>query len=77
MKLHLGTLLFATYATVAVTAASSPDAEAICGRLGVMKVDPEDLPEGVLPSDVRMCADHPMSAANLWGWGDYVPRWVY
>ncbi|KAL3488416.1 hypothetical protein BJX62DRAFT_240110 [Aspergillus germanicus] len=31
-----------------------------CGALGVMTFDPADLPEGVLPSDVRKCRDHPL-----------------
>lgn len=31
-----------------------------CGDLGVMTVDPADLPVGVAPSDVRKCLDHPL-----------------
>ncbi|KAH7112208.1 hypothetical protein B0J11DRAFT_447101 [Dendryphion nanum] len=34
-------------------------AEAQCGSLGVMNVNPTDLPEGVKLSDVRTCLDHP------------------
>jgi hypothetical protein len=40
-----------------------------------MYYDPEHLPEGVTPEDVRKCAAHPLSAQNYWGWGDYLPRW--
>jgi hypothetical protein len=36
------------------------DPAAECGALGVMTFDPADLPEGVLPSDVRKCRDHPL-----------------
>ena len=46
-----------------------------CGRLGIMHYDPEDLPEGFEFKHLRHCADHPMSARNYWGWGDYLPRW--
>ncbi|OAQ99052.1 hypothetical protein LLEC1_02485 [Akanthomyces lecanii] len=42
----------------------------ICGRLGVMRIVPEDVPEG----DVRMCAGHPMGYENYYGWGDYLPH---
>lgn len=34
--------------------------EAICGDLGVMDIAPADLPAGVQPSEIRLCADHPM-----------------
>ncbi|CEL01997.1 hypothetical protein ASPCAL01573 [Aspergillus calidoustus] len=36
------------------------DPVAECGALGVMTFDPADLPDGVLPSDVRKCRDHPL-----------------
>lgn len=29
-----------------------------CGRLGVMKYDRDDLPEGVTPADLRKCVGH-------------------
>jgi hypothetical protein len=48
-----------------------------CGRLGIMYYDPDDLPEGVTPEDVRHCAAHPLSAQNYWGWGDHLPRWLF
>ena len=48
----------------------------ICGRLGVMQIDPADLPEGVKPEDVRMCADHPLGWTNLFGYGDWLPNWL-
>ena len=47
----------------------------ICGRLGVMKIDPADLPEGASMEDVRMCADHPLGWRNYFGYGDYLPDW--
>ena len=47
-----------------------------CGRLGVMYYDPEALPEGVRPEDVRKCAAHPYDRVNFWGWGQYVPSWI-
>jgi hypothetical protein len=40
--------------------AAEGDPAAECGALGVMTFDPADLPEGVLPSDVRKCRDHPL-----------------
>ncbi|GJN67949.1 hypothetical protein PLICBS_001991 [Purpureocillium lilacinum] len=71
--LALGT----TNAAAAAAAAAQHDADAAkrCGRLGVMKIDPADLPAGVDPSEVRMCADHPLSPRNLWGYGDAMPGW--
>ncbi|GKZ24768.1 hypothetical protein AbraIFM66951_002012 [Aspergillus brasiliensis] len=56
MKL-LTCLILGIYATALAT---DPNAEAECGSLGVMKLDPADLPEGVTPADVRKCADHPL-----------------
>ncbi|GES64266.1 hypothetical protein ATEIFO6365_0008033600 [Aspergillus terreus] len=35
-------------------------AEAECRSLGVMRIDPAELPEGVTMADVRMCAGHPL-----------------
>lgn len=71
-------LLLAGVAAVAV-ATNLPEQEIdpvkICGRLGVMKVDPADLPEGVEMKDVRMCAEHPLSWRNYFGYGDYLPDW--
>ncbi|KAH8430605.1 uncharacterized protein LDX57_008268 [Aspergillus melleus] len=60
-------LLLGISATTAL-AALGPDAtpeeiaaaEAQCGSLGVMRIDPAELPEGVTMADVRMCADHPL-----------------
>ncbi|KPM36029.1 hypothetical protein AK830_g10537 [Neonectria ditissima] len=76
--MEVQTLLVATCA--AATWAAAPDDEMnpakICGRLGVMKVDPEDLPGGVKMEDVRMCAGHPLGAENFWGYGDYLPAWL-
>lgn len=60
MKLQTN-LLLAAFASVAL-AAAVPDVDAVakCGSLEVMKYDPQSLPDGVAPSDVRMYADHPM-----------------
>ncbi|OJJ75293.1 hypothetical protein ASPBRDRAFT_205280 [Aspergillus brasiliensis CBS 101740] len=44
-------LLLSIYSTTAL--ATDPNAEAECGSLGVMKLDPADLPEGVTLADVR------------------------
>ncbi|RFN44640.1 hypothetical protein FIE12Z_11132 [Fusarium flagelliforme] len=38
--------------------------EAVCGDLGVMNVAPSDIPEGVLASEVRLCADHPNGGSD-------------
>ncbi|KAF4174894.1 hypothetical protein CNMCM8694_000640 [Aspergillus lentulus] len=62
-------LLLGVSATTTLAAALRPDATpdevaaavAECGPLGVMRIDPAELPEGIKMSDVRMCADHPLS----------------
>lgn len=40
---------------------ASPAAKDTCGDLGVMDVDLSNLPEGVDPSNIRACANHPSS----------------
>ncbi|RAL15125.1 uncharacterized protein BO97DRAFT_403750 [Aspergillus homomorphus CBS 101889] len=77
----------------AVLAALRPDAtpeevaaaKAECGSLGVMMIDPAELPEGVTMSDVRMCADHPLGPRAYPGLGPgafarfrrFLPSWVF
>lgn len=69
-------VLLLTVATAVVgEMRTHPGAKEICGRLGPMWFDPDELPEGVTPIVVRMCAEHPMSAANWWGFGEYLPHW--
>lgn len=62
LSLLLG--ISATTALAGLGPDATPDevaaAEAECGSLGVMRIDPADLPEGVTMADVRMCADHPL-----------------
>lgn len=54
-------LAYTAMATAAVTPASAEArAKAVCGDLGVLEVIPGELPEGVVPSDLRLCADHPL-----------------
>ena len=72
MKVHA--VLLAACAAL-VTADMHYGAKERCGRLGPMEWDPNDLPPGVTPDQVRMCADHPMGAGNYWGLGDYLPDW--
>ncbi|KAK1978164.1 hypothetical protein LZ30DRAFT_599756, partial [Colletotrichum cereale] len=38
---------------------------AICGDLGVLDVDIGQLPEGVSPADLRMCAGHPNGRVRI------------
>lgn len=52
-----------------------PGAKEKCGRLGPMWFDPDQLPDGATPQDVRMCSEHPMGMANWWGFGEYLPHW--
>lgn len=52
------TILLALYATL--TSAVKMGPEGICGDLGVMKADPDNLPDNVDITDLRLCADHPM-----------------
>ncbi|GCB26984.1 hypothetical protein AAWM_09869 [Aspergillus awamori] len=58
-------LLLTIYATTAVSTDISAEEE--CGSLGVMKIDPADLPEGVTPADVRKCADHRLGMSIVMG----------
>jgi hypothetical protein len=85
-------LLLGVYATTAL-AGLRPDAspqevaaaEAECGSLGVMRVAPEDLPEGVTYDDVRLCAGHPLGPNAGPGPGpgigsrlrELLPSWVF
>lgn len=70
-------------ASLVASAAAAPtetpndetDPVKICGRLGVMKINPEDLPEGAKMEDVRMCADHPLGWRNYFGLGNHLPDW--
>lgn len=73
MKLH--NVLTIASATLAL-ATTDADLEKECGRLGVMKIDLSELPEGVDPSEIRNCADHPLGWTNFWGYGDYLPAWL-
>lgn len=57
MKVYTTLLLLAAAMALA---SSAPDAAEECGDLGVMHVDPKNLPEGVTLADVRKCADHPL-----------------
>lgn len=57
MKIHATLLLLATAMAVATP---SRNAAEECGDLGVMEVDPKDLPEGVTMADVRLCREHPV-----------------
>ncbi|KHO00382.1 uncharacterized protein MAM_01160 [Metarhizium album ARSEF 1941] len=57
MRLLKAVALAIVYAQGARSAPT--DLEQECGSLGVMKVDPAMLPEGVDPSRVRKCLDHP------------------
>ncbi|RBR25332.1 uncharacterized protein FIESC28_01769 [Fusarium coffeatum] len=57
-------LLILAYAAMASSAATpvapAAGAAAVCGDLGILNIAPGDLPEGVEPSELRLCADHPM-----------------
>ncbi|KAK6811622.1 hypothetical protein RU639_012522 [Aspergillus parasiticus] len=78
----------ATTALAALRPDATPDevaAEAECGSLGVMRIDPAELPEGVTMTDVRMCADHPLGPGGYPGPGPgafasfrrFLPSWVF
>ncbi|KAF4213424.1 hypothetical protein CNMCM8980_008055 [Aspergillus fumigatiaffinis] len=85
LSLLLG--ISATTALAALRPDATPDevaaAEAECGPLGVMRIDPAELPEGIRMSDVRMCADHPLSARAHPGPGafarfrQFLSSWVF
>ncbi|KXG52097.1 uncharacterized protein PGRI_083810 [Penicillium griseofulvum] len=79
----------ATTTLAALGPDATPDevaaAEAECGSLGVMRIDPAELPEGVTMADVRMCADHPRGPGAYLGAGPgalarfrrFLPSWVF
>ncbi|RAK79651.1 uncharacterized protein BO72DRAFT_373150 [Aspergillus fijiensis CBS 313.89] len=46
--------------TISPTSTGNNDPAIECGDLGVMVIPAADLPEGVLPSDVRKCREHPL-----------------
>ncbi|RAH66098.1 uncharacterized protein BO66DRAFT_332325 [Aspergillus aculeatinus CBS 121060] len=81
--------LSATTAHAALRPDATPEevaaAEAECGSLGVMRIDPAELPEGVTMADVRMCADHPLGARAIPGLGPgtlarfrrFLPSWMF
>ncbi|KAL4987128.1 hypothetical protein BDW68DRAFT_178188 [Aspergillus falconensis] len=85
LSLLLG--IFATTALAALRSDATPDevaaAEAECGSLSVMRIDPSELPEGVTMADVRMCAGHPLGPGAYPGPGPgafarfrrYFPNW--
>ena len=78
-----------TTALAALRPDATPDevaaAEAECGSLGVMRIDPAELPEGVTMTDVRMCADHPLGPGAYPSPGpgafarfrQFLPSWVF
>lgn len=88
---HLSLLLgiSATTAFAAIHPDATPTevaaAEAECGSLGVMRINPAELPEGVTMADVRMCADHPLGPGAYLGPGPgafarfrrFLPSWVF
>ncbi|KAI9371049.1 hypothetical protein BJX61DRAFT_48621 [Aspergillus egyptiacus] len=80
--IHLSLLLglSATTALAALRPDATPDevaaAEAECGSLGVMRIDPAELPEGVTIADVRMCAEHPHGPGAFARFRRFLPSWV-
>ncbi|KAK1234588.1 hypothetical protein PQX77_002206 [Marasmius sp. AFHP31] len=65
MKLTIGILaIILQIASVHSVAVASADATEECGSLGVLDVDLSNLPEGMTPSDVRKCADHPFGGKS-------------
>ncbi|RAH40459.1 uncharacterized protein BO95DRAFT_424724 [Aspergillus brunneoviolaceus CBS 621.78] len=81
--------LSATTALAALRPDATPEkiaaAEVECGSLGVMRIDPAELSEGVTMADVRMCADHPLGVRAIPGLGPgalarfrrFLPSWVF
>lgn len=66
MKFNITLLLLFTSTAVATTTTTGTtdtptttiSAEEECGSLGVMHIEPSELPEGVTLADVRKCAEH-------------------
>lgn len=57
----IGLLATGALASPAPAEAAAEAARAAeCGSLGVMKVDVSELPEGIDPSGIRRCAEHPL-----------------
>ncbi|KAK7415753.1 hypothetical protein QQX98_005666 [Neonectria punicea] len=64
MKASINTVILSGYialASAAVAPVTPTDRiQAVCGDLGVMKIDVKGLPDGAALTDIRMCAGHPL-----------------
>ncbi|KAH7242612.1 hypothetical protein BKA59DRAFT_530383 [Fusarium tricinctum] len=62
---HINNAILVLAYTAMVSSSTTPlsalkGPAAVCGDLGILNISPGELPEGVEPSDLRLCADHPM-----------------
>ncbi|KAH7486445.1 hypothetical protein IWW34DRAFT_779901 [Fusarium oxysporum f. sp. albedinis] len=60
MKYDSAILVLAYSTLISAVSSTIPGAEAVCGDLGILQATPGSLPDGVEPSDLRLCADHPL-----------------
>ncbi|KAL7765679.1 hypothetical protein ACKLNR_003595 [Fusarium oxysporum f. sp. zingiberi] len=60
MKYDSAILVLAYSTLISAVSSTISSAEAVCGDLGILQATPGSLPDGVEPSDLRLCADHPL-----------------
>ncbi|EXM14986.1 hypothetical protein RAB80_006732 [Fusarium oxysporum f. sp. vasinfectum] len=60
MKYNSAILVLAYSTLISAVSSTISGAKTVCGDLGILQITPENLPDGVEPSDLRLCADHPL-----------------
>ncbi|KAG9497940.1 hypothetical protein J7337_010816 [Fusarium musae] len=60
MKYNSAILVLVCSTLISAGTSTISGAEAVCGDLGILQVTPGNIPDGVEPSDLRLCADHPL-----------------
>ncbi|KAL5609732.1 hypothetical protein FOVSG1_004413 [Fusarium oxysporum f. sp. vasinfectum] len=60
MKYNSAILVLAYSTLISAVSSTISGAETVCGDIGILQIAPGTLPDGVEPSDLRLCADHPL-----------------
>ncbi|KAI2470985.1 hypothetical protein F4781DRAFT_441237 [Annulohypoxylon bovei var. microspora] len=75
MRFNVSAVLLAVHAGCILAATNAHQlAASECGDLGIMEYDESTLPQGVKPSDVRKCAQHPLGHSRVKGEGSLAPE---